>query len=500
MSDENGKMDILLHWGGNIIVSDNKVDYDREPQCIVRMKKDISFDNFVGMLSDKIGVDSHLHPMRIRSRYTYKNGRGIVIDKLLEVNESVFQALFNPINAESSVEIYLDFEIVGEGNNQGTMHIMNEWHHEIDESVDIVREQRDESNDINDPTCLNTLIDPPLENSEVSEDEEFNLEGMVEESVCYPEMAEPSTDVTGRRRVIPLSSGVPQYSPVEYFEQMPNDDTHDLSAILVSSGVPLGSIGNELRPGMSFADKRELQLHVQNCFVQTAREFRVTKSTTRVWYIKCNEDDCNWEARASFKASTTQWVLREVSTQHTCLPRSNCLYHRNIDMNMVAQMLTGLVRRDPTRKIGDVIQLVKEKYGFDITYAKAWHSLRRALEIVYGSWESSVTKLPRYMCAIQKYVPGTVVEWLHLEHEQRPPPRQYTLGYLFWAFKPCIDGYKHCRSVISVDGTHLYGRYRHVLLIAATLDADNHVLPLAFAIVDAETNASWTWFLQLVAK
>jgi len=50
--------------------------------------------------------------------------------------------------------------------------------------------------------------------------------------------------------------------------------------------------------------------------------------------------------------------------------------------------------------------------------------------------------------------------------------------------------------MISIDGTHLYGKYREVLLIAMTTDADNKVLPLAFAVVDKESRPSWGWFLE----
>ena len=29
------------------------------------------------------------------------------------------------------------------------------------------------------------------------------------------------------------------------------------------------------------------------------------------------------------------------------------------------------------------------------------------------------------------------------------------LHYVFWSFGPCIDGFKYCKPVISIDGTHL---------------------------------------------
>ncbi|XP_020550433.1 uncharacterized protein LOC110012151 [Sesamum indicum] len=101
------------------------------------------------------------------------------------------------------------------------------------------------------------------------------------------------------------------------------------------------------------------------------------------------------------------------------------------------------------------------------------------------------------MAALQKWNPRVVVEWMHLEIDS---PGRYMLNYVFWAFKPCIEGYRYCRDVISVDGTHLYMKYKHKMLVAVTLDANQQVLPLAFALVDEESLASWRWFLRMLSK
>ena len=67
---------------------------------------------------------------------------------------------------------------------------------------------------------------------------------------------------------------------------------------------------------------------------------------------------------------------------------------------------------------------------------------------------------------------------------------------MFWAFKPCIDGFVHCRPVISIDGTHVYGKYDIKLLIAITIDGNDSILPLTFAIVANESIETWTLFLD----
>ncbi|KAL0312774.1 UNVERIFIED_CONTAM: hypothetical protein Sradi_5676700 [Sesamum radiatum] len=134
----------------------------------------------------------------------------------------------------------------------------------------------------------------------------------------------------------------------------------------------------------------------------------------------------------------------------------------------------GQVQQNPSYGIKHVIQTVKDHTGYDIPYQKAWYSLKMAREIVYGTWESSVQKLPKYMGALKKYNPGTIVEWEHKAFQ--PSTGAHVIGYVFWAFAPCIEGFQFCRNVISVDGTHLYTKYRHKMLIAAAMDGNQQLL------------------------
>jgi hypothetical protein len=52
--------------------------------------------------------------------------------------------------------------------------------------------------------------------------------------------------------------------------------------------------------------------------------------------------------------------------------------------------------------------------------------------------------------------------------------------------------------VLSIDGTFLLGKYMGTLLVAILCDADNALVPLAFALVERENKDSWGWFLWLV--
>ncbi|KAL0392720.1 UNVERIFIED_CONTAM: hypothetical protein Sradi_2494800 [Sesamum radiatum] len=161
----------------------------------------------------------------------------------------------------------------------------------------------------------------------------------------------------------------------------------------------------------------------------------------------------------------------------------------DVDINvMVETFAQGHVKCNPSYGIKHVIQNVKDQTGYDVPYQEAWYSLKFSREIVYGTWESSVRKLPKYLGAIKKYNSGTIVEWEHKAFQRSTG--SYVLGYVFWAFKLCIEVFQFCRKIVSVDGTHLYTKYKHKMLIATAMDGNQQVLPLAFAIVDEETYLS----------
>ncbi|XP_016206312.1 uncharacterized protein LOC107646652 [Arachis ipaensis] len=67
---------------------------------------------------------------------------------------------------------------------------------------------------------------------------------------------------------------------------------------------------------------------------------------------------------------------------------------------------------------------------------------------------------------------------------------------LFWTFPPCIEALRHCKPLVSIDGTHLFGKYGGTLLVAIAQDGNSNILPVAFALVEGENTKSWSFFLS----
>jgi hypothetical protein len=59
-----------------------------------------------------------------------------------------------------------------------------------------------------------------------------------------------------------------------------------------------------------------------------------------------------------------------------------------------------------------------------------------------------------------------------------------------WAFGPCIAAWFYLRPVLNIDAGFLFGRYAGKLFMACGYDAEQQLLPLAFAIIAGEGSVS----------
>ncbi|XP_016172613.1 uncharacterized protein LOC107615005 [Arachis ipaensis] len=157
-----------------------------------------------------------------------------------------------------------------------------------------------------------------------------------------------------------------------------------------------------------------------------------------------------------------------------------------------------LIRANPALKVKSVIAEVQSKFNYTVSYQKAWLAKQKAVEKIFGGWEASYEALPIWFEAMCHKEPSAVV------HFEAMPAYQgddlvtdiRVLHRVFWSYYPCIRAFRHCKPVVQVDGTHLYGKYKGCLLVAVSQDGNNNIIPIAFAIVEGETSDAWHFFLS----
>lgn len=69
------------------------------------------------------------------------------------------------------------------------------------------------------------------------------------------------------------------------------------------------------------------------------------------------------------------------------------------------------------------------------------------------------------------------------------------------SFLALRDGFKmRYRPFIGIDGCHLKGPFKGILLSGITLDANNGIQPLVICVCGIESTSTWTWFLGQLRK
>ena len=53
-----------------------------------------------------------------------------------------------------------------------------------------------------------------------------------------------------------------------------------------------------------------------------------------------------------------------------------------------------------------------------------------------------------------------------------------------------------CRPIICLDGCHIKTKFGGQLLTAVGMDPNDCIYPIAIAVVEVESLATWKWFLQ----
>jgi zinc finger SWIM domain-containing protein 3 len=128
----------------------------------------------------------------------------------------------------------------------------------------------------------------------------------------------------------------------------------------------------------------------------------------------------------------------------------------------------------------------------DISYETARRAKVALLGHTVDVQARQYQQLPAYLEALVQSNPG--VHYRLLVDE-----RNHRFRRVFICPKETADCFKFLRGLVATDGAHLKGVFVQTLLVAVGIDANNHIVPLAWAVVESETESSWRWFLRELA-
>ncbi|KAL4379409.1 hypothetical protein GQ457_02G040590 [Hibiscus cannabinus] len=275
------------------------------------------------------------------------------------------------------------------------------------------------------------------------------------------------------------------------------DREHEARVFGCSSSSNYG----ELVLNAQFESKKEAQLAVKEYCIKRHMRSCVVESNTQTYCVRCVNfsSNCPWWVRISYKRRSQMWEVTRFKENHTCSNMALSQDHINLDSDLICAYTKLLVEKEPRISIAVLVASIRNQFGYIPSYYKAWTAKQKAMAQVYGDWDRSYNELPALLRAMQIFIPGTKVEYetkpaLNLQGDVIHGKRVFKK--LFWAFNACIEGFPFCKRMIQVDGTWLYGKYGHILLLAVAQDGDSNIFPIAFAIVEKEDADGWEFFLN----
>ncbi|XP_030963706.1 uncharacterized protein LOC115984850 [Quercus lobata] len=234
---------------------------------------------------------------------------------------------------------------------------------------------------------------------------------------------------------------------------------------------------------MLFKNKASVQYVLTLYFVEHNKQYKVIKSDTNRLVVWCIHEACLWSIRANCSKKHGIWVISTCKGPYSCSSLQLATDGRMMDSKFISIALERYVWEDLTRKVRDLCSMLHARHGHEVTMYKVWEAKQKAVARIYEDFDESYTKLSRFVVALSDANPDTVTTLKCDPHV----PGTCIFNSAFWAFGSCIKGFKHCRPVISIDATHLYGKYEGKLWIAMATDGNKEVYLLAFAVVESKS-------------
>lgn len=121
--------------------------------------------------------------------------------------------------------------------------------------------------------------------------------------------------------------------------------------------------------------------------------------------------------------------------------------------------------------------------------------MKKAKENIEGSQKEQYVRLWDNLGELLRTNLGSTAKMDTIPQPDSPP--QFKRLYI------CLDAYKRgfkpgCRPFICMDGTFLKGYYGGQLLTIVGQDANRHLFPVTYAIVDSQTRDNCKFFLELL--
>lgn len=262
----------------------------------------------------------------------------------------------------------------------------------------------------------------------------------------------------------------------------PNDElTNPYMQMTCEEDIIIG-VGQEFDNVKDFRDK--LSDHA----IAKGFTYRFIKNETTRLTVKCSAENCPWRLHGSQLPRRKKFMIKRYNNVHTCgggIVRDGQM---RVTKKMLVNIIKDKLRNTPECKPKEIADDIYRDYGVSVNYFKIWRAKTDAEKELFNTHVEACNQLPWFCERILESNTGSVVT-LATSADSK--------FRVFVSFHASLQGFEHgCRPLIFLDRIPLKKSSQLKLLVAAGVDGDDGIFPIAFAAVEAETYGSWQWFLE----
>ncbi|GJT97323.1 pentatricopeptide repeat-containing protein [Tanacetum coccineum] len=205
--------------------------------------------------------------------------------------------------------------------------------------------------------------------------------------------------------------------------------------------------------------------------------------------------ECPWRCYGKQMITENSFQVFFLNDEHTCT--RDFKFGTLVNYKWIGNHFGNKIRINPDIKLHEIADMVMKKYKCIVSPCQCRRAKRWALNEGENTMLDHYGYIRSYAKAILESNDGSTVRvgvTVNLDDQT-----------YFDRFYVCFNGLKEgwkkgYRRVIALDGCFLKKPNVGEILTAIGRDGNNHIFPVAWAVVNVENKDNWSWFLELLGE
>jgi hypothetical protein len=241
----------------------------------------------------------------------------------------------------------------------------------------------------------------------------------------------------------------------------------------------------------SFETFSDFKVQIHQWAVADNFVIKIEKSDRSRCVVKCRSAaDCPFHVRAAWKREEERVIITALNPTHTtCLgaaPASRASSSQFVYLREAVPKILTITKKTKPKEIQLAMQL---HHNASIGYAVA----HKVLQYLNGQ-DISMERAQFLVLSLYIQKLSEVDQAGHFHLSACSESRRFQR--LFISPSASRHLFRGSPKFVAADGTFTKSKFRQILLFAVGIDGDNHVILLAWCLVESENQDSWEYFLH----